>query len=89
MLCSVDEWNDGDVADTKGRQEILLKHSNLSGHVLIEMDDWWSRVCVLHSPIELRFLLQASLGDPQQVLFQLTDPVGGFRQPPPHLLPLL
>lgn len=39
-------------------------------------------------PVELCLLLQASLGDSQQVLLQLADPVCGLRQPPPHLLPL-
>lgn len=42
-----------------------------------------------NSPIQLRLLLQASLGDSQQVLLQLADPVFGLRQLPPQLLPLL
>lgn len=53
------------------------------------LDDWCHRVHMHHSPIELRLLLQASLGDSQQVLLQLADPVRGLSQPPPHLLPLL
>lgn len=52
-------------------------------------DDWRPRPSILHSPIELRLLLQASLGDSQQILLQLADSVRGLRQPPPHLLPLL
>lgn len=35
-----DEWIDEDVEETEARQEILLKHSYLSSHVLTEMDEF-------------------------------------------------
>lgn len=83
MLCTADEWNDKDVDEDTGEggggQEILKTVIS----VLM------TAVRTLRSPIQLRLLLQASLGDSQQVLFQLTHPVSGLGQPPPHLLPLL